>query len=55
MTRDSNLFNYAITIARTLNFVNCAPNRIRTCDLVLKRDLLYQLSYERVNVYNFVE
>ncbi len=26
----------------------CAPSRIRTYDLILKRDLLYQLSYERI-------
>jgi len=26
---------------------NCAPSRDRTYDLILKRDLLYQLSYGR--------
>ena len=24
---------------------NCAPSRARTCHLILKRDLLYQMSY----------
>ena len=28
-------------------FLSCAPSRARTCDLILKRDLLYQLSYGR--------
>ncbi len=30
-------------IKKILFFI-CAPCRVRTCDLVLKRDLLYQLS-----------
>jgi hypothetical protein len=29
-------------------FFLCAPNRVRTCDLLLKRELLYQLSYGRL-------
>ena len=29
--------------------VFCAPSRVRTYDLILKRDLLYQLSYGRIN------
>ena len=27
----------------------CAPSRIRTCDHLLKRELLYQLSYRRIS------
>jgi hypothetical protein len=32
---------------------SCAPSRIRTCDILLKRQLLYQLSYERI-LYKFI-
>ena len=30
--------------------VLCAPSRIRTCDLLLKREQLYQLSYGRIKL-----
>src|SRR3989344_9086748 len=33
--------------------LKCAPSRDRTCDLVLKRDLLYQLSYGRINTRKY--
>ena len=29
-------------------FFNCAPGRIRTCDRLVKSELLYQLSYEGI-------
>src|SRR5882724_7040102 len=31
----------------------CAPSRDRTYDLILKRDLLYQLSYGRMACFKF--
>ena len=34
-------------IINNLDFLTGASSRLRTCDLVLKRDLLYQLSYGR--------
>ena len=33
-------------------FVGCPPGRNRTCDPLLKRELLYQLSYGRIYVIN---
>ena len=32
------------------NNIKCAPGRNRTCNLLLRRELLYPLSYRRVNV-----
>ena len=41
---ESSAFSHAKNYLR--NF--CASSRARTCDLILKRDLLYQLSYGRI-------
>ena len=35
-------------LAQARSFVFCPPTRARTWDLILKRDLLYQLSYGRI-------
>lgn len=35
--------------------VNGTPNRIRTCDLLIKSQLLYQLSYGRIRTAHIVE
>jgi hypothetical protein len=33
------------------SYYTCAPSRDRTYDLILKRDLLYQLSYGRIHYF----
>lgn len=35
----------------SLLFLPCPPSRIRTCDRLLKRQLLYRLSYGRISLY----